>query len=175
MDDPATEPASRLEPLLRRVDAFAAFVRRRTGDRELADEVVQESLARALAAASTLRDDQRLVPWFWQIVRNAMHDALARRGRLQELADVPDAQVAAPDAVCACLAAAIDALPERQRLAIRLVEYDGREPDDAAGILGISAGNLKVIRHRGRIALRRRLEQLCRACAGRACRDCDCT
>jgi DNA-directed RNA polymerase specialized sigma24 family protein len=74
MADPATEreQAASLDPLLERIDLFTAFIRRRTGDGELAAEVVQESLAKAVATAGSLRDSQRIVPWFWQIVRNTL-------------------------------------------------------------------------------------------------------
>lgn len=174
---PATDAASSPEPIDRLVaslDAFVAFVRRRTGDKELAAEVVQESLGKALASMATLRDEHRVVPWFWQIVRNTMADAVERRGRLEPLPSDLDADAAPPEAICSCLSAALDGLPQRQRAAFQLIEFDGLEPDIAAERLGVTVGNLNVIRHRGRLALRDRLEAVCRACADRACRDCDC-
>jgi RNA polymerase sigma-70 factor (ECF subfamily) len=76
--------------------------------------------------------------------------------------------------ICTCLSAALSDLPARQRTAITLIELEGKDPAEAAAALGISAINLKVIRHRGRMALRKRLESVCQACAGRSCVDCDC-
>lgn len=177
MADPAIDaarPRVPIDRLVASVDAFAAFVRRRTGDADLAAEVVQESLGKALASVGSLRDEQRVVPWFWQIVRNTMSAALERRGRLEPLSPELDAEVKPPEEVCACLHAVLAGLPQRQRTAIQLIEFDGVDPDVAADRLGITAGNLKVIRHRGRVVLKRRLEAVCRACADRACRDCDC-
>ncbi len=176
MVDPATDPPSSttLAPLLARLDAFTAFVRRRTGDGELAAEVVQESLAKAVTASTALRDEQRIVPWFWQIVRNTLADALARRRRLEPLPTLQSTDAIATEMICACLNAALDGLPERQRAAIQMIDIDGLDPDEAADELGITPINLKVIRHRGRTELRRRLEAVCRDCAERACRDCDC-
>lgn len=176
MDDPATDrpQAPSIAPLIERLDAFTAFIRRRTGDGDLAAEVVQDALAKAVASADALRDDQRIVPWFWQIVRNTLADAMSRRRRAEPLREQPVSEAAASGMLCACLAAALGDLPERQRSAITLVELDGLDPAEAAAALGISAVNLKVIRHRARLALRRRLTAVCRACAGRACLDCDC-
>lgn len=176
MADPVTDPPPppTLAPLLARMDAFTAFVRRRTGDGELAAEVVQESLAKAVAASTTLRDEQRIVPWFWQIVRNTLADALARRRRLEPLPTQQSSDATAAEMLCACLGAALDGLPARQRAAIEMIEINGIDPAAAAAELGVTPVNLKVIRHRGRMELRKRLEAVCRDCAGRACRDCDC-
>lgn len=163
-----------MDPLLERIDLFTAFIRRRTGDGELAAEVVQESLAKAVATAGSLRDSQRIVPWFWQIVRNTLADAMSRRRRSEPLREQPDSEAMASGMLCACLSAALSDLPARQRTAITLIELEGKDPAEAAAALGISAINLKVIRHRGRMALRKRLESVCQACAGRSCVDCDC-
>lgn len=154
---------------------FAGYVRRRTGDADLAQEVVQEALAKALAKADDLRDEGRLLPWFWRIVRNTMHDALARRGRTaalpEDLASAPAVEV---QAVCRCLSGALADLPERQREAVRRIDLLGEEPEAAAADLGIDPGNLKVIRHRARAALRERLQMICRTCAEHGCLDCHC-
>lgn len=164
-----------LGPLLANLDAFVAFVRRRSGDPELATEVVQDALAKALARQEDLRDGDRLLPWFWRIVRNTMHDALARRGRSVHVPD--DITAAPPDeqrTVCACLSDALARLPERERQAVQRVDLADQDADAVAGELGLSLGNLKVIRHRARQHLREHLDAICRTCAAHGCLDCHC-
>jgi copper chaperone CopZ len=51
-------------------------------------------------------------------------------------------------------------------------DLDGEHAADLADRLGLSPGALRVRRHRAREALRERLEDVCRACAG--CLDCTC-
>lgn len=161
--------------LLGHLDAFVGFVRRRTGDAELAAEVVQEALSKALARQDAVRDPDRLLPWFWRILRNTLSDVLADRGRGSPL---PDDLAAMPEeeqrAACRCIHDALRLLPERQRQAIVRIDLAGQEPVPVARALGMTAGNLKVIRHRARAALHDHLLAICRTCAKHGCLDCHC-
>jgi RNA polymerase sigma-70 factor (ECF subfamily) len=56
------------------------------------------------------------------------------------------------------LAAALAALPERQRIVVTLRDVDGYTSDEVCDLLTISAGNQRVLLHRGRAALRAALE-----------------
>jgi RNA polymerase sigma-70 factor (ECF subfamily) len=164
--------------LLARLDEFTAFVRRRVGDHELAADVVQDALAKALAAADDLRDDGRLEAWFYRILRTTIADALERiataRRRAAGDAGEPVAEAEERAVVCACLDAAISALKPEHAEVLRRVDLGGEDAEAVAGALAISAGNLKVRRHRAREALRARLIAACRTCGTHGCRDCDC-
>jgi RNA polymerase sigma-70 factor (ECF subfamily) len=163
------------DPLLEHLDAFVGFVRRRTGDPELSAEVVQEALSKALAKQDDLRDPDRLLPWFWRILRNTLSDALAARERNSALAD--DVAVMPEEdqrEACRCIHDALRLLPERQRQAIERIDLAGQEPVSVARALGMSEGNLKVIRHRARAALHDHLMAICRTCAKHGCIDCHC-
>lgn len=65
--------------LLARLDEFTAFARKRLGDADLAAEAVQESFLKALGHADQLDDEERVVAWFYRILRNVIVD-LQRRG-----------------------------------------------------------------------------------------------
>jgi RNA polymerase sigma-70 factor, ECF subfamily len=54
--------------------------------------------------------------------------------------------------------AAVGALPARQRVVITLRDVDGYSSDEVCAVLGISAGNQRVLLHRARAAVRARLE-----------------
>ena len=164
--------------LLSRLDEFTAFVRRRVGDPDLAADVVQDALAKALAAADDLRDDERLEAWFYRILRTTIADALERRATARrrgagELTE-PVAESAERAVVCACLDAAVDTLKPEYAEVLRRVDLGGEEPEAVASALGITAVNLKVRRHRARETLRERLVAACRTCGTHGCRDCDC-
>ena len=76
----------------------------------------------------------------------------ARRERLLELYGndiaVADASIAprfGHDRVAHCL----DRLPERERTVLLMTFYEEKPAKDVAAALGVSAGNVRVIRHRG--------------------------
>jgi RNA polymerase sigma-70 factor (ECF subfamily) len=54
-------------------------------------------------------------------------------------------------------------LPEAQRDVLILRDVEGFEPSEAAAILGVTDGNLRVLLHRGRARLRQLLAQEMRA------------
>jgi RNA polymerase sigma-70 factor (ECF subfamily) len=52
------------------------------------------------------------------------------------------------------VARCLERLPERERSVLVMSFYDDRPSDDVAESLGLSAGNVRVIRHRGITKLR---------------------
>ena len=58
---------------------FLAFVERRVGRRDVAEELLQEAFARALARGDSLRDGESAVAWFYRLLRNALVDHFRRR------------------------------------------------------------------------------------------------
>lgn len=177
MDTPA---ARRLDEHMRRERAnLLAFIRSRVADADLAEDILQDSLLRALRAAPDLRDDEKLTSWLYQIVRNAITDTYRRRGvreaARERIAAEAEAALAPEDEAraCACL---LDLVPTLKAEYAEVVEAElgGQGDDDLAGALGITKNNLKVRRHRAHRQLRERLEETCRSCAAHGCVDCTC-
>jgi RNA polymerase sigma-70 factor (ECF subfamily) len=54
--------------------------------------------------------------------------------------------------------AALDVLPERQRLVVQMRDIQGMSADETCAALAVSQQNQRVLLHRGRAALRSRLE-----------------
>lgn len=169
-------------PLLESRQRFVDYVRRRVNDSELAEDIVQDGLLRALRAAPDLRSEERLIPWFFRILRNAVVDEyrkrdLARRhvevsGTLPDLADADEKD---EQAMCACFRPLLSGLKPEYAELIESLEFGGESPEQAARRLGITPNNLKVRRHRARQALRQQLEAACGTCAqGRCIGDCTC-
>lgn len=53
-------------------DRFLGYVRKRVADPELAEDILQDSLLRAIQAAPSLRQRDRLVPWFYSDLPNTI-------------------------------------------------------------------------------------------------------
>lgn len=160
-------------------ERFLAYIRRRIADPELAEDILQESLLRALQAAPTLRDDAALIPWFYQVLRNAITDAYRRRAvesrHVTPLADhEPEDAASHMNALCECFRALMPALKPDYSDLIEQLDLRGETTEAAAVRLGLSLNTLKVRRHRARQALRKQLEATCRVCAEHHCIDCTC-
>lgn len=134
-------------------------------DRAEAEDVAQEAFLRAWRQAPRWQGGRaRFDSWLYTVVLNLCRDRLRRRRETVGDA-VPDVPDPAPDAEQALLeseqgrrvAAAIAALPERQREAILLVHYGDCSGAAAAGILGVSVEALESLLARARRTLRARL------------------
>ena len=166
-------------------EALVAYVRQRLGP-EAAEDVVQDALLRLAERAPALGDEadpgsspgQALARWLWRVVRNATVDAhrraeAARRREAAWAAEQPEAEVPPGDepVLCACYRPLLADLDPAHAEVLRAA-LGGEAPAALAARLGVSAGALRVRRHRARAALRERLADVCRACAG--CPDCTC-
>jgi len=136
-------------------------------DRAAAEDVVQNVMLSIHRARHTYRPERPFKPWLSAIARNAIIDSFRESGRRRnrevevELIDEFAAPVAEghPDAleISPELASAIEALPEKQREAVRLLQVEGLSVAEAATKTGVTQGALKVRAHRGYKALRRAL------------------
>ncbi len=170
--------ADRTQPLLQHLDQFVAFARRHLHDGDLAADAVQDALTKALAKAGDLRDDDRLLAWFYRVLRNTITDLQRRRqreGQRRAVADAAEAPAPPDEATaCACLRPAVRALPAAQAGILEAVDLDGRPIAEVAAELGITENTLNVRRHRARKALYEQMRSTCRVCATHGCVDCDC-
>lgn len=157
-----------------------AFLEKRVGDRAVAEDILQEAFVRGLARGE-LRADDRAVAWFYRVLRNALADHWRRRAAATRAEEAARAELGAERhddelerVVCACVARLLPTLKPEYAEILRRVELDGIAVKAAAEVLGITATNAGVRIHRARAALRRRVEEVCRACATHGCLDCAC-
>lgn len=171
-----------MELLLAEQARFLGFLERRLGERTAAEDVLQEAYVKAWSKGSVLRDDEAVVPWFFQLLRNAVVDHVrrrqagdrARRALEERAAGRAHPDGAVHDAVCACVGGLLAALRPQQADLLRRVELEGQRVKDAAEALGIAEGTAAVRLHRARQALGDALKAVCGACAAHGCRDCQC-
>jgi RNA polymerase sigma-70 factor (ECF subfamily) len=131
-------------------------------DRQAASDLVQQVLLLTLERlrAGKLRDPERLVSFVFGTCRMMVLELRrtgARRERLldQYADDVPVADPAAsPRLDHARLVGCLERLSERERSVLVMTFYDDQPAKEVAAALGLSEGNVRVIRHRGLERLR---------------------
>lgn len=160
---------------------FLAFLEARLGDRQTAEEILQQAFVRGLEKSGSLRAQESAVAWFFRLLRNAVADHYRRAASpLRALGDLDPAAVPAAPAeetaaeICACVGRLADTLKPEYATALRRVELEGASLQTFAAEAGISANNAGVRLFRARAALRQRVHATCRTCAEHGCLDCTC-
>lgn len=141
-------------PELRRV--AAAIV----GDRELACDVVQDAFVRAVRNRAAFAGAGPLEAWVWRIVVNAARDARAAARPLEVLTDDLEDVAGAPGPDRAAVRAAIECLPERQRLVLFLRVYGDLDYGSIARTLEIADGTVGATLHAAHARLRELLQEV---------------
>lgn len=130
-----------------------------------AEDVVQEAFARLWTGAPRWRPGEaRIGGWLRRVCTNLCLDRLRRR-RFQAGGDVPETADAAPLAPARidearldeAVAAALTALPDRQRAAIVLTYYEQLPNARAAEVMELNVKAFESLLLRARTALRRDL------------------
>jgi RNA polymerase sigma-70 factor (ECF subfamily) len=149
----------------------AAF--RMTRNREDAEDLVQETLAKALAACGGVGPGTNLNAWLYRIMTNTFITGYRKRQRealLSGLAAGWQVASASSGAVTRSaednvvghmldidVVAAIRALPRGQRVTVYLADVEGLGYGQIADLTGMAVGSVKSCLHRGRGRLRTRL------------------
>src|SRR6516225_9658952 len=148
---------SQIEALIPRLRRYARVVVR---DPVAADDLVQDSLARALEKIHLWRDGTDLRAWLFTILHNR-HISLARqaaRRRVVELQRFKPSSELLPNQIARLelrdLERAIARLPEEQRSLILLVGLEGMSYEEAASVANLPVGTVRSRVSRGRETLR---------------------
>lgn len=172
-----------VEHFRRRIFRYAWLM---CGDREDAEEVAQEALLKIFENFGQLREPERVRPWVFRIAKNAClmkrrKSAFAPPRELSldeflpvktfdgdkvriEIADwsaLPEEQAFRSE-LRQALDKAIQALPETYRAAVLLRDMEELSTQDTAQILDVSEDVVKTRLHRGRLALRKHLDEYLR-------------
>ena len=178
--DPRQPDVLRL--LLENHARFLAFVERRIGSRDDAEDILQEAFVRSLEHTPSLQSSTSASSWFYRVLRNAMIDYFRRqetRGRALERLAAETDQAGTLDSelesvVCACVLSLLDTLKPEYAAALRRVDLDGTSVRTYSAETGITPSNAGVRLHRAREALRRQLARCCGTCLTHGCLDCQC-
>jgi len=142
------------------------FAYRRLGDKQAAEEVVQDTLVRAWRSAASY-DAARgpVAAWLFGIARNLVIDHLRRRAAQPATVRLPTSVPEPAVEVDRMLetwqvADALAGLSQSHRDAILACHYRGYTVTEAAALLGVPDGTVKSRLYYGLRALRLRLEEM---------------
>ena len=135
--------------------ALVRQVHAMTGDLPLAQDCVQEALARAWQRWSTVRSYDDPAAWVrqvaWRLAVSRLRRAKVGIGLLRRHGPPPDAPALSPDHVA--VVAALRRLPEAQRRAVVLHHLCDLSVEQVAAETGAPVGTVKARLSRGRAAL----------------------
>jgi len=141
------------------IPQLRAFGRSLSGNRDLADDLVQETLMKAWAARARFQAGTNMRAWTFIILRNLFLSQMRRARFTGEWDDLTaDRLLAAPagqdrQIELGDVQRALQHLPQAQREALILVGAGGFAYEEAAGICGVAVGTIKSRVARGRVAL----------------------
>lgn len=145
-----------------------ALAYRVLGRWDLAEDVVQEAFLRVWRAAAQYRPQARLTTWLHRIVINLCLDARRRAARSPAPLVDPAAGGTSPSHVSTMesrelgdrVRRAVEALPERQKMAVILHRYDGLSHREVAEATGWSESAVESLLVRAYASLRVSLADL---------------
>ena len=161
--------------------ASGSFIRRRVGDAEDAEDVLQDVFYELVEAERLMRPVDEIGAWLYRVARNRITDLFRKRrpeplpdvharddeaGEALSLEDLLPSRDAGPEAAYArtvlldALDAALDELPEEQRAVFVAHEWEGRSFKELAAETGVGVNTLLSRKHAAVVHLRRRLQSL---------------
>jgi RNA polymerase sigma-70 factor, ECF subfamily len=162
------------------------FIRRRVSDEATAEDVLQDVFLKIHQHVETLKDVKKLESWMYQITRNAIIDSYrsSRPTTTLDAVEVLDLPEELPDddvvsELLPCVRAMVKNLPELDRQALVLTEYQGLTQKELAERVGLSFSGAKSRVQRAREKLKRQLlecrghiidyQARCHSCETAAC------
>ena len=123
-----------------------------------AEDLLQETFIKIHSRLGDLKDENKLAPWIYQIVRNSLTDYYRKRNletsEFQEETTVADSGEQSDDIYSACISGClkvfIDRLPEKYREPLVLSDIKGLKQKDIAEQMNLSYSGLKSRVQRGR-------------------------
>ena len=163
-EEPRPEPIPLSDPefkdqLAGVIPHLRAFGRSLSGSRDLADDLVQETLLKAWAARKRFQAGTNMRAWTFIILRNLFLSQMRRARFKGEWDDITAAKILAAPASqdrhieLGDMQRALMHLPQPQREALILVGAGGFAYEEAADICGCAVGTIKSRVARGRVAL----------------------
>lgn len=126
----------------------------------LADDLVQETLTKALRKSSQLRDPKARDAWLFTILTNCYRDHFRRLRDMDDIDDVEISHDTTPESetssseIVGMVRKAIAQLSEGQRQVVTLVDLEGFSYGEVAQILDVPIGTVMSRLCRARIAIK---------------------
>ncbi len=143
------------------------FILTRVPDEPSADDILQDVFLKIHTQIDTLRDQEKLQSWLYQITRNTITDYYRKHKATVELSEalpLPEEPVVEDDVVkelIPSVKAMVESLPDDYREALLLTEYEGLTQKELAERLVISYSGAKSRVQRAREKLKTMLLDCC--------------
>jgi RNA polymerase sigma-70 factor (ECF subfamily) len=147
-----------------------SFLYDMVGQRELAEELTQETFVRAYKSLNRLRDDSKLSTWLFGIAKNVARECIRSRGREERKVVIEEHstlelldQQPAPEGLLlnkelnGIIHSALNSLPEDKRTVFVLKVLHQKSYEEISDITGSSIAKLKTDLHRARAEMRERI------------------
>jgi len=147
------------------------FIYDMVSDRELAEELTQETFVRAFRGIHSMKPETKLSTWLFGIARNVARESLRARTRAntqvtledESVMEVSDQKPVPVDRLLSkelneVIRRALEALDEDKRLVFTLKVFHQCSYEEIAEITGFSLAKLKTDLHRARAEMRRRIQ-----------------
>ena len=142
------------------IPALRRYARALTHDADLADDLVQDTLVRALRSQHLFNGGE-LRSWLYTILTNLNRNrlrSLARRPPLAPIGDNDAADAAGPEAGGRDIERALASLVDDQRIALLLVVLEGLTYREVAEIQGVPIGTVMSRLARARVQIKAYLD-----------------
>ena len=145
------------------IPKLRAFARGLCGSRDLADDLAQETLAKAWAARASYTPDTNFRAWLFRILRNHFYTVAGVARRFVPYDPDVSAHVQSTPAtqgdglMLADMQRGLATLPPEQREALLLLG-SGLQWDEIAVVMGCPLGTVKSRITRGRVSLKRYMD-----------------
>ncbi|HBP89030.1 MAG TPA: hypothetical protein DD706_15185, partial [Nitrospiraceae bacterium] len=145
-----------MKQLIANRQVFHAFLTRRLGNPAFAEDLLQQCFMKALAHFHSIKQMDRVIPWFYQILRHALidyyrskeTDAKRFQAFLHETETLGTHQVPSLDelqpTICACLDRLVVTLKPSYADLIRRIDLSGESLQSVAKDLQVTTNNLTV-------------------------------
>lgn len=142
------------------IPALRRYARALTRDAEAADDLVQDTLVRALRSERLFHGGD-VRSWLYTIITNLNRNrlrSLARRPALMPIEDADAPEAAGPEAGARDIERALATLAEEQRTALLLVVLEGLSYREVAAVQGVPIGTVMSRLARARAHIRAYLD-----------------
>jgi RNA polymerase sigma-70 factor, ECF subfamily len=161
-------------------DRLVQFITRKTGDRDRAEDLVQEAFIRVTRHLHRFDQDKKFSTWIYTICSNLAKNELRNRSRsplvlfqkltthwepdhrplqFEDIGNRPD-DLFRKRYLQEIVEEIVEELPEHHKLVFKLRELEGKSYEEIADITGVNLGTVKSRLHRARTSFAERIEPL---------------
>lgn len=144
------------------------YIRRRVKSEQDTDDILQEAFIKIHNNIESLKDDNKIHAWIYQITRNAIVDYYRKYEKSLQFVELPEnltseieEDLSLNGEISNCLKPMIDTLPEEYKQAIILTEFGNLTQKELSNRMGLSVPGAKSRVQRARKKLKEILLDCC--------------